>query len=66
MKHPMYKRSFSNMLQPFQIAQDTVNMQDDRPQIFMSTHVESKDDENPPLFYLSLNIHEKITAQLSP
>ena len=26
----------------------------------MSTHVESKNVENPPPFYLSLNIHEKL------
>ena len=60
MKHPIYKNLFSKMLQPSQNAQDTINLQDDRPQIYMSTLVESKSDENPPPFYLSLNIHEKL------
>ena len=50
MKHPMYKKYFAKMLQPSQLAQDTVNLQDDRPQIYMSTHIESKDDENSPPF----------------
>ena len=60
MKHPMYKNFFSKMLQSSQNAQDNVNLQDDRPQIYMSTLVESKIDENPPPFYLSLNIHKKL------
>ena len=52
-KYPMQKNSFAKILQPSQIAQDTVNLQDGRPQIFISNLVESKNDENPPAFYLS-------------
>ena len=56
----MYKKYIAKMLQPSQLAQDTVNLQDDNPQIYMSTHVESKDDDNTPTFNLSLNIHDKL------
>ena len=60
MKYSMYKNLFSKMLHPSQNAQETINLQDDGPQIYMSTLVESKSDENPPPFYFSLNIHDKL------
>ena len=60
MKHPMYKNVFAKILQPSQNDQDTVNLQDDRPQIYMSTLVVYKSNEKPPPFYLSFNNHNKL------
>lgn len=59
LKNPAYRESLKNLLQPSVPAPDSVNLEDERPTIYLGSHVENQVDDNTPPFYLSLNIHDK-------
>ena len=41
-------------------APDSVNLKDERPAIYLGNHVQDRDDDTIPRFYISLNIHDKL------
>ena len=60
LKNPAYKESFQKLLQPTIPTPDVVNLEEERPEIYLGSLVQNKNDDNPPPFYLSLNIHDKL------
>ena len=60
LKNPTYKESFMKILQPSLPSPDSINLEDEKPMIYLGNHVEDKDDDNTPPFYLSLNVHDKL------
>jgi hypothetical protein len=60
-KNEDFKRSLSKLLQSEspQPSSDSVNLQDEKPEVVLGPMVEDKDDSSPP-FYTSLNIHDKV------
>lgn len=61
LKNKTFKESIMKILQPdsITISTDIINLQDERPTIFLGQSANNK-DENVPPFYVSLNIHDKI------
>jgi hypothetical protein len=61
MKNDTFKQTILKSLEPkpMPIVVDVVNLQDDKPSIFLSPMVEDCEETSPP-FYVSLNIHDKI------
>ena len=60
MKNDSFKSSILKSLQPrTPIDADFVNLQDDKPTVILGPMIEAL-DESCPLFYISLNIHDKI------
>ena len=60
LKNPTYRESFKKLLQPSILALDSVNLEDERPAIYLGSHVQDRDDDTIPPFYISLNIHDKL------
>ena len=60
LENPTYKESFMKLLQPSLLAPNTVNLIYEKPRIYFGNHVEEKDDDNTPPFYMSLNIHDTL------
>jgi hypothetical protein len=60
-KHEDFKRCLSNSFypKPASHSTDSVNLQDERPNVILGPLVEDRDDSSPPL-YTSLNIHDKV------
>ena len=48
------------LLQPIAPLSNTVNFQDDKPEIYLGPHSIEKEDDVVPPFYITLNIHEKL------
>ena len=48
------------LLHPSIPVPDTINLEEDKPMIYLGNHVEDKDDDNTPPFYLSLNFQDKL------
>ena len=60
MKNDSFKSSILKSLQPRTLIDaDFLNLQDDKPTVTLGPMVEEL-DESCPLFYISLNIHDKI------
>lgn len=60
LKNPTYRKSFQRLLQLATPSPDSVNLEEERPVIYLGSLVQNQNDDNPPLFYLSLNIHDKL------
>ena len=60
LKNPAYKMSLQNPLQPANPTSNSVNLEEERPAIYLGNLVQSQNEDNPPPFYLSLNIHDKL------
>jgi len=60
LKNLAYKESFQKLLQPAIPAPDAANLEEERPKIYLGSLVQNQNDDNPPPFYLSLNIHDKL------
>ena len=60
LKNPSYKESFQKLLQFAIPAPNAVNLEEERPEIYLGSLVQNQNDDNPPPFYLSLNIHDKL------
>ena len=60
LKNPAYKMSLQNLLQPANPTSDLVNLEEERPTIYLGNLVQSQNEDNPPPFNLSLNIHDKL------
>ena len=60
LKNPTYRESFQSLLQPAIPTPDSVNLEEERPAIYLGNLVQNQNDDNPPPFYLSLNIHDKL------
>jgi hypothetical protein len=60
-KNDAFKQTILKSLdpKPMPTAIDVVNLQDDKPTIFLSPMVEDCEETSPPL-YVSLNIHDTI------
>jgi hypothetical protein len=60
-KNEEFKRYLSKMLQtePSFNSTDSFNLQDGKPRVILGPLVEDRDDSSP-LFYTSLNIHDKV------
>jgi hypothetical protein len=60
-KHEEFKKCFSEILKSEASCPptDSINLQDERPAVFLGPMVEDRDDSSPP-FYTSLNIHDKV------
>jgi ribonuclease HI len=60
-KHGEFKKRFSKLLksEASYPLTDSINLQDERPAVFLGPMVEDRDDSSPP-FYTSLNIHDKV------
>jgi hypothetical protein len=60
-KHEEFKKRFFDLLQSEASSPlvHSINLQDERPTVFLGPMVEDKDDSSPP-FYTSLNIHDKV------
>jgi hypothetical protein len=60
-KHEEFKKCFSEILQSETSCPptDSINLQDEKPVVFLGPMVEDRDDSSPP-FYTSLNIHDKV------
>ena len=52
--------SLQNLLQPANPTSDLVKLEEERPTIYLGNLVQSQNEDNPPPFYLSLNIHDKL------
>ena len=60
LKNQAYKDPFMKLLQPIALPSDIVNLQDDKPKIYLGPlSIEKEDDVIPP-FYITLNIHDKL------
>ena len=60
LKNPTYKMSLHNLLQPANSTFDSINLEEERHAIYMGNLVQSQNEDNPPPFYLSLNIHDNL------
>jgi hypothetical protein len=60
-KNEEFKKYISKMLQPKASpnAFDSLNLQDENPTVILGPLIEDRDDSSP-LFYTSLNIHDKV------
>jgi hypothetical protein len=60
-KHGEFKKCFSELLksEASYPLTDSINLQDERPAVVLGPMVEARDDSSP-LFYTSLNIHDKL------
>jgi ribonuclease HI len=60
-KHGEFKKCFSDLLKSEASGPsiDFINLQDEKPAVFLGPMVEDRDDSSPP-FYTSLNIHDKV------
>jgi hypothetical protein len=61
MKNDAFKQTILKSLEPKPMTTvvDVINLQDDKPTIFLSPMVEDREETSQP-FYVSLNIHDKI------
>ena len=48
------------LLQPVTPSADTVNLRDDKPEIYLGPHSIRKEDDVIPPFYITLNVHDKL------
>lgn len=60
LKNPTYRESFQSLLQPTTPAPDSINLEEERPSIYLENLVQNQNDDNSPPFYLSVNIHDKL------
>ena len=51
--------SLQNLLHPANPTSDSVNLEEERPAIYLGNLVQGQNEDDPP-FYLSLNIHDKL------
>ena len=56
LKNPAYRESFQRLLQLATLAPDSVDLEEERPAIYLGNRVQNQNDDNPPPFYLSLII----------
>ena len=48
------------LLQPVAPISHTVNLQDDKPEIYLGPHSIEKEDDVIPPFYITLNVNDKL------
>ena len=63
---PLSTDPFIKLLHPIEPISDTVNLQDDKPEIYLGPHFIEKEDDVIPPFYITLNVHGKLVHNYMP